>query len=164
MIIGRRIIVTAFVLLAFAAIVLERAQAGDNHFFAPVRDPLVLEECGGCHLAFAPSMLPASSWRRMMGELDNHFGDNASLEPAAVEHITRYLVANAGDAAGQRHGAKMLRGVALDSAPQRITTLPRWRHKHREVPDWEWRHKEVLSRANCLACHAGAEQGYYDDD
>lgn len=151
------------VALAFSALVLDRALAGDQHFFAPVADPIVKEECGSCHLAFAPSMLPAKSWQRMMGELDTHFGDNASVDPAIAEKITRYLVANAGDAGGQRYSSKLLKGVALGSAPQRITELPKWVREHRKVPDWEWRHKDVRTKANCVACHTGAEQGYYDE-
>jgi hypothetical protein len=39
-----------FVALAFSAIVLGRAQAGGSHFYAPVADPVVKEECGSCHL------------------------------------------------------------------------------------------------------------------
>jgi hypothetical protein len=31
------------------------------------------------------------------------------------------------------------------------------------VPDWEWKHKDVRTRANCTACHADAELGSYND-
>ncbi len=154
--ISYRSLAIGIVALAFSALVLDRALAGDHHFFAPVVDPVVKEECGSCHLAFAPSMLPASSWQRMMGELDKHFGDNASVDPAIAEKITRYLVANAGDAGGQRYSSKLLKGVALGSAPQRITELPKWVREHRKVPDWEWRHKDVRTKANCVACHTGS--------
>lgn len=148
--------------LGCSALLLAQALAGDKHYYPPVQDPLVKEECGSCHLAFSPAMLPASSWRRMMGELKQHFGDDASLDPESAQQITAYLVANAADAG--RHGkTKLLRGVKLDSAPQRITELTEWVHEHRKVPDWEWRHKEVRTKANCLACHIDAEAGYYDD-
>ena len=120
-------------------------------------------ECGSCHLAFAPSMLPARSWQRMMSDLKNHFGDNASVEPVLAAKITRYLTANAADANGQLRDGKLLRGVDSMSVPQRITTLPEWFRKHRKVPDWEWRHKDVRTKSNCVACHAGAERGIYDD-
>jgi len=158
-----RPIAIGLVTLAFSVVVLNRVQAGDGHFFAPVADPVVREECGSCHLAFAPSMLPARSWERMMGELDKHFGDNASIDAVTAEKITRYLVANAGDAGGQRYGSKLLKGVAMGASPQRITELPKWRSEHRKVPDWEWRHKDVRTKANCVACHTAAEQGYYDE-
>jgi hypothetical protein len=158
----RPLVLTALV-LAFSTLVLSRAQAGGGHFFPPVADPVVKEECGSCHLAFAPSMLPARSWQRMMGDLKNHFGDDASLDPQVAARITDYLVANAADNGGQRRGEKLVRGLAADAAPLRISELPKWVREHRKVPDWEWRHKDVRTRANCVACHADAERGYYDD-
>jgi hypothetical protein len=94
---------------------------------------------------------------------ENHFGDDASVDPAVAAKITNYLVSNAGDTGGQRYSDKLLRGVSTTKAPLRITELERWVKEHREVPAWEWKHKEVRSKANCLACHAGAERGYYDD-
>lgn len=150
--------------VAFLTLVLGRAQAGGGHYYPPVADPVVKEECGSCHLAFAPSMLPARSWQRMMGELKNHFGDDASVDAATARRIADYLVANAADsAAGARYGGKLQRGVAAGAAPQRISELPKWVREHREVPAWEWKHKEVRTRANCTACHTDAERGYYDD-
>ncbi len=148
--------------LGFSAMALSYAMAGDRHYYPPVKDPVVKEECGSCHLAFSPAMLPARSWQGMMGNLKNHFGDDASVDAQTAKRINDYLVANAADAPGHTLG-KLLRGVAPNSAPQRITQLPQWVHKHRKVPDWEWRHKEVRSKANCLACHAGAEAGDYDE-
>lgn len=152
-----------FVALVFSAVVLGRSQDGGNHFYAPVADPVVREECGSCHFAFAPSMLPASSWQRMMGDLKNHFGDDASVDAATAARISSYLTANAADANGRRFSNKLLSGVDLNNAPLRITELPKWVREHRKVPDWEWRHKDVRTKANCMACHTGAEQGFYDE-
>lgn len=151
------------VVLALSAVVLQRAQAGGSHFYPPVADALVKEECGSCHIAFAPSMLPASSWQRMMADLKNHFGDDATVDAATAARIGAYLTANAADAGGRRYGDKLQRGVAADDAPLRITELPKWVREHRKVPAWEWKHKDVRTRANCAACHADAERGYYDD-
>jgi hypothetical protein len=158
-----RAVTLTFIGLAFSTVVFQRAQAGGGHYYPPVADPVVKEECGSCHLAFAPAMLPARSWQRMMGDLKNHFGDDASLNDETATRILNYLVANAGDSAGRRYGGKLLAGVATGNAPLRITELPKWVSEHRKVPDWEWRHKDVGTRANCLACHADAGRGYYDE-
>lgn len=149
--------------IGFSAIVFGRAQAGGGHYYAPVTDPVVKEECGSCHLAFAPSMLPASSWKRMMADLKNHFGDDASVDAKLTARITDYLVANAADTGGYRYSQELQRGVSANNAPLRITELPKWVKEHRKVPDWEWRHKDVRTRANCTACHIDAERGTYDE-
>ena len=148
--------------LSTAGLVFTRAQAGDDEYFAPVTDPATLSECGSCHLAFPPSMLPAASWTRMMAELQDHFGDDASLDADTTAAITRYLVANAGDAGGYRRD--ILRGLPRGAAPQRITELPKWVHEHDEVSAAEWRAKDVGSKVNCPACHIDADKGYFEDD
>jgi hypothetical protein len=151
------------IVVTFSALLLDRARAGGGHYFSPVTDATVKAECGSCHLAFAPSMLPARSWKRMVSDLGNHFGDDASVDDATARRITGYLVANAADTAGGRNSEKLMRGLPAQSAPLRITELPKWKSEHREVADWEWKQKNVGTKANCAACHADAERGYYDD-
>ncbi|HNG39593.1 MAG TPA: cytochrome C, partial [Accumulibacter sp.] len=69
-----------------SAMLFQIARAG-GHYYPPVTDALVKEECGSCHLAFPPSMLPSSSWQRLMAGLKNHFGDDASVDPATANRI-----------------------------------------------------------------------------
>lgn len=149
--------------IALSVVVLQRAQAGGSHFYPPVADPVVKEECGGCHLAYPPAMLPARSWTLMMGDLKNHFGDDASLDAETTAKIAAYLAANAADGNGGRYAGKLLRGVPADATPLRITELPKWVREHRKVPEWEWKHRDVRTKANCAACHADAARGYFDD-
>jgi len=142
--------------LAVAAMLFQVARAGGGHFFPPVTDALVKEECGSCHMAFPAALLPSSSWQRLMGGLKNHFGDDASIDEARASRITTYLTSNAGDKQGARYTQKMLRGVST-------TELPRWIKEHRRVPEREWRQRDVRSKANCPACHVDAERGYFED-
>jgi hypothetical protein len=158
-----RPLILGLVVVLFAGVFLARARAGGGHYFAPASDAVVREECGSCHLTFAPSMLPARSWTRMMGGLDKHFGTDASVPLATAEHITRYLNENAADTGGQRYGDKLMRGVSAQNVPLRITELPKWVREHRELSAREWQRPEVGSKANCVACHSGAERGYYDE-
>jgi len=148
--------------LAVTVLLFGRARAGDQDYYPPVTDKITLQECGSCHIAFPPSMLPAASWKRMMGELANHFGDDASVDADTAAAITRYLSGQAGDAS-TRPG-KLLRGLRAGEAPLRITELPKWVHEHDEVPKADWTRKDVGSKANCGACHLDAQQGYFDDD
>lgn len=139
------------------------AHADEDEYFPPVRDDVVLKECTECHMAFPPSMLPARSWRAVMAGLDNHFGENASLDAASVQHITDYLVTNAADTGGKRRG--ILRGLATEDVPLRISETPWWVRQHRgEVRPGAFEDPKVGSKANCAACHRGAERGIFEDD
>lgn len=148
--------------LAVTVLLFGRAKAGDDDYYAPVTDARTVQECASCHIAFPPSMLPAASWKRMMGGLDQHFGDDASLDAETTAAITRYLVDHAGDAPGQ--ASKLLRGLRAGDAPLRITELPKWVREHDEVPRSDWTRKDVGRKANCAACHIDAEKGYFEDD
>jgi hypothetical protein len=100
-------------------------------------------ECGSCHVAYPPKLLPAQSWRQLMGGLERHFGSDASLDAKTQAEIERFLAANAGRRRGPPPGAE-----------PRITQT-RWFLKE---------HGVVKNPSNCTACHAGAEQGDFDDD
>lgn len=132
----------------------------------PVTHAATLKECGECHLAFQPALLPAGSWRAIMANLKDHFGDNASLPAPLATEIGAYLEANAG-----RRG---------DPSIQRIT-LQRWftrehhaREREGEDDDGWFGHRrsresaraptKVKSLADCAGCHARAAQGMYEDD
>jgi Dihaem cytochrome c len=112
------------------------------------------DECGACHVAYPPRLLPAESWRALMSGLDKHFGSDASLDAPAAGEITDYLVQNAG-------GKKF----ASWGKPQLRITETRWfRNKHDEVSQRDWDNPKVKSPANCTACHTQAENGDYNED
>lgn len=159
----RRLLV-GIVAIALATLVFDRARAGGGNFYPPVSDPVVVEECGGCHMAFPAALLPARSWQAMMADLGNHFGEDASLDADTNARITRYLTDNAGDRGGQRYAGKLFRGLSASQAPLRITELPKWVKEHREVTPREWAAPEVKTKANCVACHRDAERGFFEDD
>jgi len=122
------------------------------------------QECASCHIAYAPSFLPKASWRRMMGGLDNHFGENASLDPATQADILKFLEANSADATPSKMGRRVMQGMGAKDAPLRITETRWFVKKHDEVPRATWSRKSVGSAANCAACHRQAEKGVFDDD
>lgn len=122
------------------------------------------QECASCHLAYSPTLLPRASWQRLMGGLDNHFGDNASLDPATQADILRFLEANAADSGTSQIGSRVMRRMGAKDAPLRITETRWFVGKHDEVPRTAWSRKSVGSAANCAACHSKAEKGVFDDD
>jgi len=153
----------AAAVIAVALLAVPRAQADSDENFPPVRDEIVLKECSDCHMAFPPALLPARSWRAVMAGLDDHFGENASLDAASVQHITDYLVAEAADTGGRRK--RVLKGLAADEVPLRISETPWWIRQHRgEVRPGAFEDPRVGSKANCVACHRRAGRGNFDDD
>lgn len=136
---------------------------GEGEYFPPVEDKVAQKECSACHMAYSASFLPARSWQAIMAGLEDHFGENASLDEATTKHITDYFVANAADT-GSR-SSRVLRGLETKDAPLRISETPWWIRRHRgEVSASAYEDPRVRSKANCIACHRGAERGYYEDD
>lgn len=110
-------------------------------------------ECGSCHVAYPPGLLPRASWERIMAGLDRHFGENASLPPQTVSEITAFLSRNAEDVGR----------VADGMAPLRISETSWFRREHREIGPAVWKRKQVGSPANCGACHREAEKGNFNE-
>jgi len=120
-------------------------------------------ECGACHVAYPPALLPARSWEKMMAGLADHFGEDASLDAAAAREITDYLVRESADRGSRRTGRKVASAIALADAPLRITGTRWFRHKHDEIAPAVWRRAAVASPANCGACHKGAAEGDFSE-
>lgn len=111
------------------------------------------QECGSCHMAFAPGLLPAESWRKVMSGLDKHFGADASLTAQESKEITDFLVKYASNR------------WSASSAPLRITEAAWFQRKHdgHEISPAVWKRASVKSRANCVACHAEADKGDFNE-
>jgi hypothetical protein len=132
--------------------------------FRPVDDPLYREECGSCHMAFQPGLLPARSWQRIMDGLQDHFGDDASLDADTQARLTAYLEKHAADRDGIGRAAGVARSIPGNDAPLRFTTTAYFRHKHHELPPSMVRdNAEIGSFSRCEVCHPGAEQGSYNE-
>jgi len=115
--------------------------------------PTYRQECGACHTAYPPALLPARSWQRLMGGLDRHYGSDATLDPQTLAALGGWLQQHAGT--GRR---------AAEEPPQdRITRSAWFERKHRKVEPEVWTLPSVKSAAQCAACHRGADQGRFDD-
>ncbi|TAJ96488.1 MAG: hypothetical protein EPO39_20180 [Candidatus Manganitrophaceae bacterium] len=130
----------------------------------PVANDLYTKECGACHLAYPPGLLPARSWKKLMGGLSDHFGDNAELAPEDQRAVTDFLVKNAADRSGQKRSAKVVRSLKDGEAPLRITEVPYIVRKHHEIPSRLIQgNPQVKSLSRCNACHTRAEAGSFSE-
>ena len=128
-----------------------------GRFIPPVRDAVVAKECGACHMTYPAGLLPAASWSAIVAGLDNHFGENASVDAATAVKLKAYLTQNAeaGKAVNARTGAVPLRITEVDWFVRRHS-------KNRLSPE-RLQRKGAKSAAQCQACHNQAEQGYFED-
>lgn len=129
-----------------------RADA-DRSAAAPALHPKYRAECAACHIAYPPDMLPASSWQRLLRNLPQHFGTDASLDPATVQELSQWLSAHAGSP----------RRVGEAPPQDRITRSAWFARQHDEVRPATWKLPAVKSPANCAACHTKADQGDFDE-
>lgn len=133
----------------------------------PVTDKSYLEECGGCHFAYQPGLLPARSWEALLNKdaLRKHFGANAELDDDTLKEIRDYAVDNAADKSWYKRSRKIAVATGTGPAPLRITGLLYISRKHHDIPEKMIKgNKGVRSLSFCDKCHTQAADGVYDAD
>ncbi len=83
-----RILLGAVLVFGFCG-VLVNAMEGKPALYQ--QDDVYMEECGACHLAYAPDLLPVESWRRMLTGLEDHFGESAEVDSETLTQLSGYL-------------------------------------------------------------------------
>jgi len=133
----------------------ERDRGGNSRYgMASSMPAQVQQECGSCHITFPAGLLPAGSWQHLMANLEQHFGSDASLDSATAATISQYLTSNAGT----------YKRVSEMPPQDRITESYWFNRKHnKHVSADTWARPSIGSRSNCAACHAGAEQGNFNE-
>ena len=127
-----------------------------------VEDELYLEECGACHFAYQPGLLPVSSWQGIMLGLADHFGESAELDVESSSHIAAYLEEHALQPGKPSNWSRLLRNMP-EEPPLRITELPAFENMHYDIP----RQLQVTTLEEgflspCADCHREAAQGIFD--
>jgi len=121
------------------------------------------EECGDCHLAFHPSLLPERSWQKIMADQTSHFDEDLDLDEETVAEILQFLINNSAEKGLTEAANKISRSVAINETPISIAEIKYWKEKHRDIEDVYWKSKEVMSKNNCGACHLDAKDGWFED-
>lgn len=116
--------------------------------------PVYQTECASCHMAYPPALLSKPAWQKIMRGLDKHYGTDASLDAKTQVQIETWLQANAGT----------YKRVETSSPEDRMTTTQWFERKHRKIDKSVWARKSINGKAQCQACHAGADRGDFEDD
>jgi cytochrome b len=123
---------------------------------------LFVNECASCHILYPPSLLPKKSWKTMMANLDDHFGDDASLEPEDTQNILKYLLDNSAEYSTSEASVNILNSLQNKDTIA-ITQTPFWKKRHKNMDSKYFKSKKVKSKANCKACHSDVEKGLIED-
>ncbi len=134
--------------------------------FALVTNATYSEECGSCHMAYQPGLLPSTAWRAILSPdaLINHYGDDASLTGELRNEISAYLTANAADRSGGKRAKKFAKSRAGAGDLPRISANPYFVEEHDEIPARLVNdNPEVVSFSQCNNCHRKAAEGDYSE-
>jgi len=127
-----------------------------------IQVPVVYKsECGDCHSAYHPSLRSAADWKIIMDGLDEHYGEDASLDSETARQITTYLTNNAADGFDTEVANNIGR---IKTASNRMTDTPYWKKRHRDIQDSIFKKPSVGSKVNCEGCHKDAESGWFADE
>jgi cytochrome c553 len=157
-------LLTLILAVGGTTLVIAQAPANDEAIFPMPTGKTYVNECGSCHTAYAPGLLPARSWRKMMGELGNHFGEDASLEEPQQLEILKALENLAADSPQATMRMRRIHGaIPTNAAPQRIVETGYFKYMHDEVRPSIWKRKKIGTLANCIACHSRSNEGRYGE-
>jgi len=121
------------------------------------------EECGACHLAYHPSLLPRRSWDRLLTQQDDHFSEDLYLDTDTISRLREYALTNAAGNAVTEASWKIRSSIPAALTPVRITETGYWKDKHKDIPEELWTRSDISGRHNCTACHLDARQGWFED-
>ncbi|MBA3030859.1 MAG: hypothetical protein FP816_18875 [Desulfobacteraceae bacterium] len=141
----------------------ENDHGSDHGNLGIVNNPTYVENCGACHFAYQPGLLPSGSWKKLLGGLSDHFGEAVELDPESKTVISEYLRTNAAESSSAETSRKIKKSIG-NQTPLQITEISYIRNKHKEIKPEVLKRKSIGSLSNCAACHIGAERGDYDDD
>lgn len=128
-----------------------------------VQNITFVNECASCHTLYPPNLLPKKSWELLMSDLENHFGDDASIDQELNKSILDFLQKNSAENFTIEASWNFLNSIKN----QDIITLTKtsyWEKRHKNIPKKVFETSRVRSVANCKACHSDIEKGLIEDE
>lgn len=98
-----------------------------------------------------------------MSELENHFGDDASLDEEDRQNILTFLVNNSAENSTKEASVKIMNSIKKEDIIA-ITQTNFWKNEHKDISQNIFKHEDIKSKANCKACHTDIEKGLIEDE
>lgn len=121
------------------------------------------EECGGCHLAYHPSLLPVRAWHALLAQQADHFGEDLVLDADVIASLQAFALAHAAEQGESEAAMKIAASTVAADSPLRITETEYWRRKHADIVETAWKTASVHGKGDCGACHYDAEAATFED-
>ncbi|AXH11035.1 cytochrome C [Malaciobacter halophilus] len=132
---------------------------------ALVKNKVYTNECGACHFAYFPGLLPEKSWKKLMSNLENHFGDDATVDKQTFQTLAKFLNENSAEKnMNYKRSRKIVNSIPKDEVYITISKTPYIHKKHKKIKKHLITQKEVKGLFNCTACHKGAKKAIFNDD
>lgn len=122
-----------------------------------------VNECASCHTLYPPNLLPKKSWELIMSDLENHFGDDASLDEELNKNILAFLLKNSAETSTMENSWKFLNSIG-DKDIITMSKTNYWEKTHEDIPKEIFDNEKIKSKANCKACHTDIEKGLIEDE
>lgn len=152
------------VVMGLAGLWIANAPEHDEALFPMPRGKTYVNECGSCHVAYAPGLLPSRSWRKMMAGLDDHFGEDASVQEPVWLALLKDLEDMAADGAfADMRMRRIASSVPVAAAPLRFTETAYFKALHARVPRGIWQRQGIRTQSHCAACHPRANEGRFGE-
>ena len=135
----------------------------EREYLSPVNNQTYIDECGACHFAYQPELLPSGSWDKILAGLGDHFGETVDIDKESKKTINEYLKTNSAEHSRAKRAVKIMRSLGSNT-PMRITEIPYIQAKHRKINQDVLQRESIGSLSNCSACHVSAGKGIYEDD
>ncbi|MBT4088638.1 MAG: cytochrome C [Deltaproteobacteria bacterium] len=145
----------------------DKRKSRRNEGVQPVLNELYREECGQCHFAYSPGLLPEKSWQKLLSlaSLKDHFGEELEFTESDRNRISTYLINNSAEKSNYKRSRKIMKQISRSEVPLRITSTRYIKNKHRKIPQKLIADNDkVGSLSNCNSCHKEADKGIFDDD
>ena len=98
-----------------------------------------------------------------MGDLENHFGDDASLDEDVNKNILTFLLKNSAETSTMQASWNFLNSIG-DKDIIALSKTTYQERKHKKIPKEVFKKKKKKSVANCKACHSDIEKGLIENE
>ena len=69
----------------------KESEHDEKEYLTPVNNQTYIDECGACHFAYQPELLPSGSWDKILAGLEDHFGETVDIDKESKKTITDFL-------------------------------------------------------------------------